>query len=86
VAVVIGTTARGHSHRIRPLDHCNVQKHTGVNNLPEVVIRQRRGRESNSSCKSKDLSTTLPSMLLRKVISGSVLQEHNYGKMHVFRS
>jgi len=30
-----------------PLDHCNLQRHVGVNNLPKVVTRQRSGWESN---------------------------------------
>jgi len=26
------------------LNHCDLQRHVGVNNLPKVVTRQRRGR------------------------------------------
>ena len=29
-----------------PLDHCDLQRQMGVNNLPKVVTRQRGGRES----------------------------------------
>jgi len=42
------------------LNHCDLLRHVGVNNLPKVVTRQRRGRELNSqpaSCKSNALST-----------------------------
>jgi len=28
-----------------PLDHCDLQGHVGVNSLPKVVTRQRRGWE-----------------------------------------
>jgi len=30
-----------------PLDHCDLQRHMGVNNLAKVVTRQRGGREWN---------------------------------------
>jgi len=30
------------------LNHCDLLRHVGVNNLPKVVTRQRRGRELNS--------------------------------------
>jgi len=30
------------------LNHCDLPRHVGVNNLPKVVTRQRRGRELNS--------------------------------------
>ena len=46
------------------LNHCDLLRHMGVNNLPKVVTRQRRGRELNSppaSCKSNALATRLPS-------------------------
>ena len=46
------------------LNHCDLLRHVGVNNLPKVVSRQRRGRELNSqpaSCKSNALATRLPS-------------------------
>ena len=46
------------------LNHCDLLRHVGVNNLPKVVTRQRRGRELNSqpaSCKSNALATRLPS-------------------------
>ena len=42
------------------LNHCDLPRHVGVNNLPKVVTRQRRGHELNSqpaSCKSNALST-----------------------------
>ena len=45
-----------------PLDHCNLQRHVGVNNLPNVVTRQHGGRESNLqplNCKSNTLTTKL---------------------------
>jgi len=45
------------------VNQCDLQRHVGVNNLPEVVTRQRRGRELNSqpsSCKSNALITRLP--------------------------
>jgi len=44
------------------LNHCDLPRHVGVNNLPKVVTRQRRGRELNSqsaSCKSNALATRL---------------------------
>jgi len=44
------------------LNHCDLLRHVGVNNLPKVVTRQRRGRELNSqpaSCKSDALATRL---------------------------
>jgi len=47
-----------------PLDHCNPQRHVGVNNLPKVVTQQRGGWELNSqpsNCKSNALTTRLPS-------------------------
>ena len=46
------------------LNHCDLPRHVGVNNLPKVVTRQRRGWELNSqpaSCKSNALATRLPS-------------------------
>ena len=44
-----------------PLDHCNLHRHVGVNNLPKVVARQCGGRDSNSSsCKSIALTTRPP--------------------------
>ena len=49
------------------LNHCDLPRHVGVNNLPKVVTRQRRGRELNSqpaSCKSSALATRLPSHLV----------------------
>jgi len=42
---------------------CDLQRNVGVNNLPKVVTRQRRGRELNSqrsSCKSNSITTRLP--------------------------
>ena len=40
------------------LNHCVLLRHVGVNNLPKVVTRQRRGRESQpASCKSDALAT-----------------------------
>ena len=47
------------------LNQCDLLRHVGVNNLPKVVTRQRRGRELNSqpaSCKSNALATRLPSL------------------------
>jgi len=44
------------------LNHCDLLRYVGVNNLPKVVTRQRRGRELNlqpSSCKSNALTTRL---------------------------
>ena len=49
---------------IPSLNHCDLLRHVGVNNLPKVVTRHRRGRELNSqpaSCKSNALATRLPS-------------------------
>ena len=49
------------------LNHCDLSRHVGVNNLPKVVTRQRRGREFNTqpaSCKSNVLATRLPSHLI----------------------
>jgi len=49
------------------LDHCDLQRQMGVNNLHEVVTRQRGGRESNSqplSCESNTLTTRLMEQLL----------------------
>jgi len=46
------------------LNHCDLLRHVGVNNLPKVITRQRRGRELNSqpaSCKFNALATRLPS-------------------------
>jgi len=46
-----------------PLDHCDLQRHVGLNNLPTVVIRQQGGRESisqPSSCEPDALITGLP--------------------------
>jgi len=46
------------------LNHCDLLRHVGVNNLPKVVTRQRWGRELNSrlaSCKSNASATRLPS-------------------------
>jgi len=31
-----------------PLNHCDLPRHMGVNNLPKVVTQQRHGRELNS--------------------------------------
>ena len=45
------------------LNHCDLLRHVGVNNLPKVVTRQCRGQELNSqpaSCKSNALATRLP--------------------------
>ena len=44
------------------LNHCDLLRHVGVNNLRKVVTTQRRGRELNSqpaSCKSNTLATRL---------------------------
>jgi len=44
------------------LNHCDLLRHVGLNNLPKVVTWQRRGRELNSqpaSCKSNALATRL---------------------------
>ena len=55
-----------------PLDQCKLQRHVGVNNLPNVVTRQRGGRESNEqpmTCKSNALTTRLlhhPSVVVIK--------------------
>jgi len=55
-----------HGHttaRHLPLDHCNLQRQMGVNNLPKVVMRQRDGWESNLqplSCESDTPTTRLP--------------------------
>ena len=46
------------------LNHCDLLRRMGVNNLPNVVTRQCCGRELNSqpaSCKSNTLATRLPS-------------------------
>ena len=46
------------------LNHCNLLRHVGVNNLPMVVTQQRHCQELNSqpaSCKSNALATRLPS-------------------------
>ena len=46
------------------LNHRDLPRHVGVNNLPKVVTRQRRGLELNSqpaSCKSNAIATRLPS-------------------------
>ena len=47
-----------------PLDHYDLQRHVGVNNLPKVTTRQCRSRKLNSqpsSCKSNALTTKQPS-------------------------
>jgi len=50
-------------HSIMPsLNHYDLLRHVGVNNLPKVVTRQRRGRELNlqpASCKSNALATSI---------------------------
>jgi len=46
------------------LNQCDLLRHVGVNNLPKVATRQRRGWELNSqpaNCKSNALATRLPS-------------------------
>ena len=46
------------------LNHCDLLRHVGVNNLPKVVTWQRQGWELNSqpaSCKSNALATRLQS-------------------------
>ena len=46
-----------------PLDHCNLWRQMGMNNLPKVVTRLHCGWESNSqpsSCKSNAITTRLP--------------------------
>jgi len=52
-------------HSIMPLlNHCDLQRHVDVNNLPKVVTEQCCGRELNSqpsSCKSNAITTRLPS-------------------------
>ena len=43
------------------LNHCDIQMHVGVNNLPKVVTRQRRGWQLTSqpsSCKSNAITTS----------------------------
>jgi len=48
------------------LNHCNLQRYVGVNNLPKVVTQQPRGQEQNSqpsSCKCNAPTTRLPSHL-----------------------
>ena len=44
------------------LNHCDLLRHVGINNLPKVVARQRCDQELNSqplSCKSNTLTTRL---------------------------
>ena len=51
------------------LNHCDLQRHGGVNNLPKVVTRQRRSRKLNSqpwSCKSNAITTMLLSHPLQE--------------------
>jgi len=66
---------------IMPLpNHCDLQGRVGVNNLPKVVTRQRRGRELNSqpsSCKSNDLTTKLPSHQRRQHCVYTVTRQSN---------
>jgi len=45
------------------LNHCDLLRHVGVNNLPKVDTQQHLGRELNSqpaSCKSNALVTIEP--------------------------
>jgi len=49
------------------LNHCDLLRHLGVNNLPKVVTRQRRGRKLNSqpsSYKFNAITTRIPSLCL----------------------
>jgi len=61
------------------LNHCDLPRHVGVNNLPKVVTRQRRGRELNSqpaTCKSNALATRLPSHPPLKWTSVGIVRPH----------
>jgi len=52
------------THHTLSLDHCKLQRHMGVNNLPTVVTSQRGGRKSNSQpsiCESNAPTTRLQS-------------------------
>ena len=62
------------------LNHCDLPRHVGVNNLPKVVTQQRRSWELNyqpASCKSNALATRLPS---RQLLCSSVVEV--YSKHH----
>ena len=41
------------------LDHCDLQRHMGMDNLPEVVTQQRGGREPNSQPSSRDFNAEI---------------------------
>jgi len=63
------------------LNHCDLLRHVGVNNLPKVVTRQRRGRELNlqpSSCKSNALAASYMYKLHARVYSFRELLGGNY--------
>jgi len=71
------------------LNHCDLPRHVGVNNLPKVVTGQRHGRELNSqlaSCKSNALATRLPNQcvvtpvgIVKVIWSHKVLQQSPSG-------
>ena len=73
------------SHMLVPLDHCNLQRQMGVNNLPKVVTRQRGSRKSNSqpsSCKSNALTTRLPSHHGASSLSGVPIYASAFAGTH----
>jgi len=68
---------------IPSLNHCNLPRHVGVNNLPKVVTRQRRGRELNAqpaSCKSNAFATRLPNLRCRSEMCCTRLAENTWRK------
>ena len=75
-------------HTAVPLDHWDLQRQMGVNNLLKVVTRQRGGWESNSqqsSCKSNALTTRLPlsivcSLCRRVCLSHSLTHERQHSE------
>ena len=61
------------------LNHCDLLRHVGVNNLPKVVTRQCRGWELNSqlaSCKSNALATGLPSHPVHFALASRIVPIH----------
>jgi len=60
VVAFIQTALHFNQPVILPLDHCDLQRKMGVNNLPKVVIRQRCGRESNSQLDGCEFNCPTP--------------------------
>ena len=83
VAVVINITGRCLPPPL--LNHCDLLRHVGANNLPKVVTRQRHSRELNSQpCNHK--ATGFTHQCLHRAESSQYIQSAESGSQEVYQS